>query len=162
MGIVRWVASGAAGLGLVGAGYTGLAGQDETVRDQAGQVVEGGELGALRVRVGDCIDAGVANEVESVDGVPCAQPHEYEVYSAFNLDGSTYPGDEAVSHEAEQGCFARFEPFVGMSYAESVYDFSALMPTQGTWDELDDREVLCLIGNLDGTPKTGSAAGTAR
>jgi Septum formation len=161
VGILRVVGGGLAGLGLVGAGYLGTAGQDETVRDEAGQVVEGGELGAFRIRLGDCIDVGDATDIESVQGIPCDQPHEAEVYHAFNLPGSEWPGDAAVDEVAADGCYASFEPFVGEPYETSRYDFRTITPSEASWDEFDDREVLCLVTNYDRTPKQGSARGTA-
>lgn len=55
MQIGRLVGGGVAGLGLVGAGSLGLAGEDNTTRDETGAVVDGGEVGAFRVRLGDCL-----------------------------------------------------------------------------------------------------------
>lgn len=164
MGLGRIVGGTVAGLGLVGLGYTGLAGQDDTTRDESGAIVAEGEIGAFRIRLGDCLNGGATGLIESLDGVPCSQSHDLEVYHAFNLgegDG-TFPGEDEVASEADQGCFEAFEPFVGESYEDSVYGFSAMTPTEGSWDGLDDREVLCLLGNYDDTPKTGSAEGTAR
>jgi hypothetical protein len=164
MGIGRVIAGTAAGLGLVGAGYTGLAGQDDTTRNDTGAIVESGELGAFRIRVGDCLDSALGDEVESVEGIPCSNPHGFEVYHAFNLpegDGS-FPGDATVGSAADDGCLAAFDSFVGIDYWSSSYDFVTLVPTEGSWDGLDDREVLCLLTTVDGTPLTGSAAGTAR
>ena len=153
-----------AGLGLVGLGYTGLAGEDATTRDDNGAIVAEGEIGAFRIRLGDCLNGAAVGLVESMEGVPCSEAHDLEVYHAFNLpeqDG-TYPGDDEVGVQAEDGCYRAFAPFVGMSYEDSVYGFNAMTPTRESWDELDDREVLCLLGNYDGTPKTGSAEGRAR
>jgi hypothetical protein len=161
VGILRMVGGGLAGLGLVGAGYLGTAGQDDTVRDESGRVVEGGELGAFRIRLGDCIIVGAVTEFESVDGIPCDQPHEGEVYHAFNLTGSEWPGLTTVEQQAGEGCYAEFEAFVGMPYEASRYDFMTITPTEGTWDEFDDREVLCVLNNYDGSLKQGTARGTA-
>ncbi|MCP3987467.1 MAG: hypothetical protein GY724_00195 [Actinomycetia bacterium] len=163
MGIGRLVGGAVAGLGLVGVGYAGLGGEDNTTRDDAGSIVEEGELGAFRIRVGDCIGGALGDEVESVDGVPCDGPHEFEVYYAFNLpegDGN-YPGDYSVEEAASDGCYEAFEPFVGVVYEASIYGFNTLTPTEGSWDGLDDREVLCMLGNYDGTLKTGTARGSA-
>lgn len=159
MGILRVVGGGIAGLGLVGAGYLGTAGQDETVRDASGQVIEGGELGAFRIRLGDCIDLGTATEFESVRGIPCDQPHGGEVYHAFMLSGQEWPGDASIEVQAGDGCYAQFEAFIGAPYESSIYDFSVITPTQATWDEFDDREVLCVVEHYDGTPKQGTARG---
>lgn len=162
MGLGRAIGGVAvAGLGLVGVGYAGLGGQDNTTRDESGAIVDGGELGAFRIQTGDCLGEVGDGEVESVEGIPCDQPHQFEVYFAFNLDDGDFPGDASVAEQGEQRCYSVFASFVGLSYEESVYGFTTLLPTEASWDELDDREVLCLLGNYDGTPKTGSARGTA-
>lgn len=163
----KMVGGAVAGLGLVGAGVAGLglAGQDDTQRDESGAVVAGGELGAFRIRLGDCFLEIPDGTVESVDAVPCNSPHLYEVYAAFNVDGAAgaaFPGQPVLDEQSQQGCYDRFAPFVGLSYEESIFDISLLGPTQGSWDELDDREVLCLIQNVDGTLKTGSAEGSGK
>ena len=165
MDVSRIVGIGA-GLGLVGLGYAGLAGQDNTVRDDTGAVVEGGELGALRIRVGDCIlDDGEDGEIEVVDAVPCAEQHRSEVFAAFVLGGgddAEYPGDDAVFLEAADGCYLRFEEFVGHPYESSVYNFGTITPTEDSWDHLDDREVLCTVFRFDGSLKSGTARGSNR
>ncbi|MGI9613430.1 MAG: septum formation family protein [Acidimicrobiales bacterium] len=165
MALGRLIAGGTvAGLGLVGVGYNGLAGEDHTTRAETGAIVEEGEIGAFRIRVGDCLAATADGEFESTQGIPCDQPHTDEVYYAFNLpegDGS-WPGDSAVGEQADQGCYDAFAPFVGVGYDVSIYGYGTVSPTEASWDGLDDREVLCLINNYDGTQKTGSAKGTAQ
>jgi hypothetical protein len=161
MGIARIVGGGLAGLGIVGAGYLGTAGQDESVRDESGQVIQGGEVGAFRIRLGDCVNIGDVTMVESVQAVPCGQLHEAEVYYAFNLPDSAWPGDVAVEDQADAGCLAHFDDFVGLPYEASRYDYTTLMPSEQTWDEFDDREVLCFLVNYDGTLKRGSGRGAA-
>jgi hypothetical protein len=124
------------------------------------RVVEAGELGALRIRLGDCVNGlGDASVVESVQGVPCSQPHELEVYHAFNLTAASWPGEATVEHLAAEGCYRAFEGFVGHPYETSVLDFATLYPSEASWNEFHDREVLCLVGNYDGTDKTGTARG---
>lgn len=159
MGFGRLVGGAVAGLGLVGLGYTGLGGQDETTRDDSGAIVESGEVGAFRIRLGDCLNGATTGLIESMDGVPCTSPHDVEVYYAFNLpDGDgTYPGDTEVGDAAGEGCYNAFPGFVGRDYESSVFGFTSLSPSAASWDQLDDREVLCLIANYDGTKKTGTA-----
>tara|TARA_B110000459_G_C16619231_1_gene500669 strand:- start:3053 stop:3235 length:183 start_codon:yes stop_codon:yes gene_type:complete len=41
------------------------------VRDESGAVVEAGEVGSLRLKVGDCLGAQAVGEVESVPVVRC-------------------------------------------------------------------------------------------
>ena len=149
-----------AGLGLVGVGYAGVGGEDNTVRDDGGTIVDGGEIGAFRIQVGDCLGDIASGEFESAQGLPCDQPHQYEVYFAFNMPDGDFPGDTSVATEGDERCFQQFETFVGQTYEESIYGFTSLLPTAESWDALDDREILCLIGNYDETQKTGSARGT--
>jgi hypothetical protein len=98
--------------------------------------------------------------IEAVDAVPCTQPHLFEVYAAFNLAYDTddpYPGQPVVDELTDDGCYDRFIEFVGLEYEESSFEFGAVYPTKDSWDELDDREVLCVISNYDGSMKTGTA-----
>jgi hypothetical protein len=157
------IIGGVAGLGLVGASYLGVAGQDDTVRDEAGNVLEAGEVGAFRIQLGDCLADDIEGDFESVTAVPCAQPHTGEVFHAFNLQlGDEFPGLAAVQNAADAGCYRAFEPFVGIDYESSVYYFGAITPTESSWDGVDDREVLCVIAGEPGTTQTGTAQGTAR
>jgi hypothetical protein len=161
------IAAGAAGLGLVGAGVVkGIAGEDHTTRDEAGVVVEAGEVGAFRIQLGDCIATIPPDGAfDSVDAVPCSRPHGAEVYAAFMIrsdDDAAWPGETAVNTDANDGCYQRFTPFVGLAYEQSAYDFFSITPTQQSWEEIDDREVLCMIAPLDGSLSTGSAEGTAK
>jgi hypothetical protein len=154
------VGGAVAGLGLVGLGYAGLGGQDASTRDDNGAIVEAGEVGAFRIRLGDCLNGATMGLVESMEGVPCTSPHDVEVYYAFNLPDGAYAGDDATGDAAAEGCFTAFAGFVGHDYATSIYDFTTLSPSAESWDQLDDREVLCLLSNYDGTKKTGSGRNT--
>ncbi len=156
------VVGGIAGLGLVGAGYLGLAGEDNTSRNEQGEIVEGGELGAFRIRLGDCLAGAPEGVIESVQGVPCEEPHDSEVYHAFMLPDGPFPGEDAVFALVDEGCYAAFAPFVGHDYETSVFDFGAIYPSSESWTAVDDREVLCTIAHFDGTPKTGSARDAGR
>lgn len=164
MQIGRLVGGGVAGLGLVGASYLGLAGEDNTTRNESGAVVAGGEVGAFRIRLGDCLMAAPDGDFESIAAVPCADSHHNEVFGAFNLPGTSedFPGRDAIASAADAGCLERFEPFVGREYELSIYGISSVTPTEGSWNEVDDREVLCMISNYDGTPKSGSARNADR
>jgi hypothetical protein len=143
--------------GIVVVGCAGLGEKDDTARSESGEIVEGGDLGAFRIRPGDCFQATMGAEIEAVDAVPCTQLHMFEVYAAFDLGGNDFPGASAVQELAGEGCYSRFEGFVGLDYEYSKYEFDALTPTAESWRELDDREVLCLISNYDGSRKSGSA-----
>lgn len=153
-----FVIASAIGMGLVGAACSS---GDDTTRDDAGTIVEEGELSAFSVQVGDCLGGEAIGEVSSFDGVPCDQPHDSEVFLTFDVADGDFPSDAVLNERAQTDCLAAFEPFVGLSFEESIYGISWLVPTVQTWDQADDREIVCLINNFDGTKKSGTAKDTA-
>ena len=68
----------------------------------------------------------------------------------------------SVNADADAGCYERFTPFVGLSYEQSTYGFFSITPTQDSWEQVDDREILCMIAPMDSSQTTGSAEGTAK
>lgn len=132
---------------------------DETSRDDAGTITEGGELSVFQIRVGDCFNAGDDDTLETVDAVPCAEPHEFEAYAKFELPNGEYPGPEALQSQVEAGCVAPFASYVGVAYQSSSLYYFAIQPSADTWEDQDDREVLCSVTTEDGSARTGSAAG---
>lgn len=124
-------------------------------------MVTDGEIGAFRIQVGDCLRGIETGLVESADGVSCDSRHQYEVYHRYEFPESDYPGDSIVGTTADAQCLAAFESFVGLSYPDSIYGYTTLRPVQDSWDQVGDREVLCLIGKYDGSEKTGTARGTS-
>lgn len=137
---------------------------DDTTRNDAGQITEGGGVGAFVIRNGDCINLPDENLVASVEGVPCNLAHDAEVYSLFDMAAasSSYPGATAVDDAAVDGCISRFHAFVGVAYEYSELDVFYLHPTQESWNELDDREIVCLVTTMDGSQVTGSLRGSGR
>jgi hypothetical protein len=90
----------------------------------------GDEGNVLELEEGDCIADRPTGNVSEVDFVECdSEEAAYEVLSIVVLDGDEYPGDDNVTAEAELGC------------AAGTTDY--LLPTQETWEEADDREIVC-------------------
>ncbi|MEX0699340.1 MAG: septum formation protein, partial [Acidimicrobiia bacterium] len=59
-------------------------------------------------------------------------------------------------------CIEQFDEYVGLAYLESDLDVFAITPSQSSWDEDNDREVICALFNLDFSKLTGSMQGAAR
>lgn len=135
-------------------------------RDDAGAVATAGAVDAFDVEVGDCVDEPQAategvEEIESVQAVPCGEPHDGEVYAAFDLPDSDYPGDDEVSAAGEDRCVEEFETFVGASYDDSKYDITSLFPTRESWESQGDREYVCIVVAPVGEKVTGTLKGAA-
>lgn len=140
-------------------------------RDDAGQIVERGEVDIFSFAEGDCFDdppelaaSSGAIEVPGVEGLPCSDPHDNEVIAVRDIgpeafpiaDGAAFPGALAIELVAVDLCVSEFEPFVGFPFEQSILDVGAFWPTEQTWDVLNDREVVCFVFRVDFAPMTGT------
>jgi hypothetical protein len=130
-------------------------------RNAAGEITTAGAVDAFEVRVGDCFDddAFASSEISEIPGLPCSEPHDNEVYATFDIAGE-WPGEERVEELAYEGCFERFAGAIGKSYEDSVIDFTTIFPTQGSWKQRDDREVVCVGFHMEAEELTGSIIGS--
>ena len=89
--------------------------------------------------------------------ITCSQPHEGEVVGDYQVSGTDYPGEKAITDEANDKCNDLL-----LSYSPSTKDDESIgiffvYPTTSTWSR-GDRQVLCIAEHTDG-PKTGSIKG---
>lgn len=115
----------------------------------------------FNIEVGACMDSAqlAGDEVSQVTTIDCAEEHDVEAYASTQLEGDTYPGKDAILAKADEFCLAEFTTFVGVaSYEESSLFFSYLYPTEESWNDADDREILCLL--IADTPVTGTLEGS--
>ena len=118
---------------------------DETIRDEQGAIVEAGGVGVYSIKFGDCLIAPDGVEVQSLEGVPCTEPHNSQAYDAFDLTGfAALPTPTEMEEAAFAGCVEGFESFVGVPYEESALYISWLEPTAGSWGQ-GDHEIQCMI-----------------
>ncbi len=135
---------------------------DEPIRDDSGEVTAASTEDVFSLAVGDCLNSAELGEtVEQVPFIPCDEPHDSEVYAQTLLTEDAYPGDDVVAAEADEFCYGEFEAFVGMAYDDSELDYFPMYPLEQGWNEIGDREVLCLVYDYDGGV-TGTMAGAAR
>lgn len=116
------------------------------------------------VQPGTCIDdPGLASGlVTDLRSVPCEQPHTHEVFQKVTYAPADGAFDAAqISAFANEQCAQAFAAYVGIPYDQSMYYFLHLAPSEQSWNEQDDRDVLCLLF-LQSGPMTGSAKGTAQ
>ena len=149
-------------LGIAGAAVAAVIGITSAAqRNDAGEITAAGSVGAFEVRVGDCFndEAFENTEISEISAVPCSEPHDNEVYAAFDITGE-WPGDERVEQLAYEGCLERFAGAVGRSYEESVIDYTTIYPTQGSWNQRNDREVLCVGYHMEAEKLNGSIRGS--
>lgn len=128
-------------------------------RDESGAIVDSGRIDAFDIRLGDCFndsaDADDGTEVYGVDAVSCTEPHDNEVFAVFDLDLKSFP-DDAMSDITFEECIQRFEPFVGSDYSSSSLDITLMFPTEQSWNEMNDREVVCALYDVELNKLQGS------
>jgi hypothetical protein len=125
-------------------------------RDDSGVIVEAGSLDAFQVRLGDCFNDpdGYAEELTSLPGVPCSEPHDNEAYAVFDLTMDSYSEFE-IADTSESACIDHFAAYVGRDYESSALDVATLYPTQESWSQ-NDREVVCALYDMSGEKLVGS------
>lgn len=123
----------------------------------------GTETSAFDLAGGDCFSAS-GDQIETVTMVDCEDTHIYEVFAVFDHeadDAAAYPGDDAILEYADSGCQPLFEDYVGIDYESSIYWITSVTPSAETWDDGDDREIVCTLKlGEQGDETTGSAEGT--
>ena len=133
---------------------------DDADRAESGDLVSAEDSDAFSMRVGDCFDnssdmsqaqPGGGAVVEEMAAIPCSEPHDNELFAVFNLSDrlpylalERFPGEEGIESFAGDGCFERFESFIGISYEESILLVRMLYPTAESWAQ-GDREVSCML-----------------
>lgn len=149
---------GAAGDILAAAMEDAESSKPEIRDEESGEIVTGGVTDVFQLRIGDCLNDPGAEEVLEVVTVPCAEPHDYEVYHHAELDDGEYPTN--LDDLANEICAAAFTGFIGIPIEESSLGFTHYTPTLMSWLHDNDRAVDCMV--YDEGLTSGSLAGAAR
>jgi hypothetical protein len=82
------------------------------------------------LEVGDCVESRETGQIETLKHIDCSEPDALRVTSKFDMSGySSWPGYPEVDRVAAERC-----PASTMNY---------LGPTEESWEEVGDREVIC-------------------
>lgn len=139
---------------------------DPTVeRDDAGAIVAAGDASVFELSPGDCVVPPAeldTADVEQLRAVPCTESHTHEVYATAEYTAAdVYPGESELQAFADGACLDAFEDYVGIAYEESSLRFSYLFPSFPSWQDGEDRSVVCFVVSTD-APLTASVRGIAR
>lgn len=134
----------------------------EVDRDSSGTIVGGGSIDPFQIQVGDCFDdaSSVDDEISSLPGLPCSEPHDNEAFAVFDVANESYPEGDGMSEIAHNSCLRHFDAFVGKDYQSSSLEIFTLFPTVDSWAQ-DDREVICAVYDMNAGKLVGSVKGRA-
>ncbi|MFE7269009.1 septum formation family protein [Streptomyces sp. NPDC057623] len=150
-----------AAVALLAIGATGCSGVSDAVDSAAdGAKKVARQRSVFSLAVGDCYNPNNKGEGEEVlvEIVPCTEAHTGQVVADFKIDeGSSYPGDDAISAIADKRCPAEAGKFAPDTWAlpkgVSIFYYT---PTKESW-ATGDRAVTCTYnkesGNFTGTLK---------
>ena len=115
----------------------------------------------LSNKLGTCLLVGnsIATEVSSLPTIDCEKEHTHEIYGEVQLtdkDFKVYPGTDALGAVAQRECTRQFEPYVGSGPRDTSLFYSWLLPTLGSWNDHNDRTILCVAGKFDNSKLVGT------
>jgi len=99
--------------------------------------------------------------------VPCADPHQYEVYLRTQHParaGAPWPGDREMEAFARAQCYGAFADFVGEIYELSELELGYLTPARTDFEheKARFRSIHCYVQRDDGGEMVGSARDSRR
>jgi hypothetical protein len=100
------------------------------------------------LRPGQCFNS-LPNGIAGAHAVPCAQPHDGEIYGAFRLASRDWPGSAALASQARLGCQARLTGYLNPQLDTSGLAESYAYPNQGAW-AAGEHSVICEIRGTQG------------
>jgi hypothetical protein len=128
-----------------------------------------GRQSVFSLPVGTCFDDEAApgeatgDQISSVPTIDCSEPHDNEVFALIDYtETDVYPGATEMNEIGTELCIEQFDEYVGLAYLESELEVFVITPTEGSWNDDDDREIICALYNLDFSKLTGSMEGAAR
>ena len=131
-------------------------------RDDAGLLESAGNVSVDELREGDCFNSTEETEISDVDGVPCTEAHQYEVFAIATHEGDgTFPPDTELEAIFVEVCEPEFEPYVGAPYATSEIFGQMISPSEESWGS-GDRSFICLLADPEDDALTESLAGAGR
>jgi hypothetical protein len=168
-GRVRWGRAMVAVFALLVTMATRGCSDDGADRDGAGSITQAGDVNAFTLQVGDCImlsELASSGDVSDVPAVPCAAPHEAEVYALVDIEAAEdapFPGTAKIEEIAIELCDSQFEGYVGVPPDASAIDHTpALFPSSASWTDAADREVVCVLFDPEFESLTGTLKGAQR
>ena len=122
---------------------------------------------AVDLKPGDCFDDSAGSSggvVKDVQHRPCSEPHLYETIETFKFPTSgdaAFPGQTALEAFVVEKCSPALVGYIGIAEEQSSLTYSAYLPVEIGWKE-GGRDIVCILGALDGSKLTGSMKNARR
>lgn len=152
---------GAAAAVLTGCATLPQVDEDAVAASPSPSATEGDFINVNDLAVGDCWTGAFEGEIDEVELIDCALPHQSEAFLAFDAPEGPYPAAADFAQLAFEQCAGDpFTEFIGAPYdpaaALQIYYYA---PLEEGWD-IGDREMLCYVADVNGAVMEGSAEGS--
>ena len=124
----------------------------------------GDDNNVLSLEEGQCFqDPSDEQSVANVEIVDCDEPHDNEIFHIETLEGDDdeFPGTAEIQELAQEACGGEVTEFLGGSPTAVGANFSSLNPSEESWSEGGDREIVCLVFDDGGEQLDESLEGAA-
>ena len=99
------------------------------------------------LRPGQCVNSG--SDALKFTVLSCARPHDAEVFAAFSLPATAWPGASAVQADAGDGCANRLDGYIDPQLAGASLTQEYVYPNQAAW-QAGERTVVCEVRAVNG------------
>ena len=130
-------------------------------RGSDGSLTTAGTVDVTELRVGDCFNSDEEAEIAEVDGVPCDEAHEYEIFAVDTYQADALPGDAQMEAVFLSVCNEPFQAYVGAPYASSEIYAKMITPSEDSWAD-GDRTFMCVLYDPENDQLTESMRGAER
>jgi hypothetical protein len=119
-------------------------------RPDSSQANRSGTILVNDVRAGDCLEKWTTgSQIGQVTVVPCTTTHDAEVFDAFTVPGTAYPGDREVTATATTTCLSTAKTKLKTADQPNV-KVAYLKPLEDSWNQ-GDHSVACVAVAKAGT-----------
>lgn len=142
----------------------------ETTTTTEAPLSAGTQLFVYNPSVGDCFDkrtldtkpTGGATQTDITLKLPCALPHQNEVFDVVEYPSThDFPGETTLRDFAKKNCTRNFAAFVGTEYEVSKLEVGFVIPRRENWGPGRER-IGCYLYDVTGDRLAGSMRGSAR
>ena len=111
----------------------------------------GDKTDVFSLKVGDCGDVASfgGSSVSEVKLVACTEPHNGEVIYLFDMPDGAFDED-AIWDAVKDQCIKAMDSYVGPNWDEVGLEPGGLFPSEGSWNNMHDREIVCYAQTQSG------------
>ena len=132
-----WVVIGGVAIVLLAGNIVG--------RDADGRIDEAGLIDELSLVAGDCVNDPEEDAV-LLSALPCAEPHDAEVFARITLSGDGWPGADNIRRRARAGCRNRLAQSHPREFEALIGGVTYFSPDRVDW-AIDDHDVICFANH---------------